>query len=115
MRAFRAVMDAVPLAIVALSPDGKVGLWSRGAERIFGWRRAEAEGKEPPFLGPEHAAQHASLCQRVLAGNELQNQPVQRRERLRRRRQKVRETMPGWVKALRSAEETGPLMPDPSW
>ena len=76
LRAFRAVMDAVPLAIVALSPDGKVGLWSRGAERIFGWRRAEAEGKEPRFVGPEHAAQHASLCQRVLAGNELQNQPV---------------------------------------
>lgn len=80
LQAFRAIVDAVPLAIVTLSPDGKVGLWSHGAERVFGWRRADAEGKEPPFVGPDQAAQHASLCQRVLAGNEIQNQAVQRRD-----------------------------------
>lgn len=81
LQAFRAIVDAVPLAIVALSPDGKVGLWSRGAERVFGWRRAEAEGKEPLFVGPDHAAQQESLRQRILAGNEIQNQPMQRRDK----------------------------------
>jgi PAS domain S-box-containing protein len=77
----RAVLDAVPLAVVTLTPDGKVGLWSRGAERIFGWRRAEVEGREPPFVAPEHAAQDASLRQRVLAGNEIRSQPAQRRDK----------------------------------
>jgi len=79
LQALRAVMDAVPAAIVTLTPRGKVGLWNRGAERIFGWKRAEAEGREPPYLAPENEAQATSLRQRVLAGNEIQNQPIQRR------------------------------------
>jgi PAS domain S-box-containing protein len=78
LQALRAVMDAVPLAIVTSTPEGKVSLWSRGAERIFGWRRGAVEGKEPPFVAPDQAAQDASLRRRVLAGNEIQNQPAQR-------------------------------------
>ena len=79
LQALHAVMDAVPAAIVTLTPGGKVGLWSRGAERIFGWRRGEVEDRDPPYLAPENAAHAASLRRRVLAGNELQNQPIQRR------------------------------------
>lgn len=79
LQAFRAVIDAVPLAVMTLAPDGKVGLWSRGAERIFGWRRSEVEGREPPYLAPEQAPHEQSLRQRVLAGNEIRNQPAQRR------------------------------------
>ncbi|WP_119299923.1 PAS domain S-box protein [Dongia deserti] len=79
LQALRAIMDAVPLAIVSSTPDGKVSLWSRGAERVFGWRRSAVEGGEAPFVGPEHAAQDASIRQRVLAGNEIQNLPAQRR------------------------------------
>ena len=78
LQALHAVMDAVPSAVLTLTPSGKVGLWSRGAERIFGWRRNEVEGRDPPYLTPENAAQVASLRQRVLAGNEIQNQPAQR-------------------------------------
>jgi PAS domain S-box-containing protein len=80
-QAIRAVLDALPLAIVISAPDGKVTLWSRGAERIFGWRRNEVEGTEPPFAGPDDTAEEASLRQRVLAGNEIQNQPVRRRDK----------------------------------
>jgi two-component system, sensor histidine kinase len=80
LQALRAIVDAVPLAIVTSTPEGKVSLWSRGAERIFGWRRAEVEGAAPPFVAPDQAAQDASLRQRVLAGNEIQNQPVRRRD-----------------------------------
>jgi len=81
LEALQAVMDAVPSAIVTLTHGGKVGLWNRGAERIFGWRKAEVEGRDPPFVAPEHAPHDASLKARVLAGNEIQNQPAQRRER----------------------------------
>lgn len=79
LQALRAVMDSVPSAIMTLTAAGKVGLWSRGAERIFGWRRDEVEGRDPPFLAPDNAAQEASLRRRILAGNEIQNQPAQRR------------------------------------
>ena len=94
LQALRAVMDAVPAAIVTLTPSGKVGLWSRGAERIFGWRRDEVEGNDPPYLAPENAAQAASLRQRVMAGNEIQNQSVERRNRAGEQRALVINAVP---------------------
>ncbi|HEV8389225.1 MAG TPA: PAS domain S-box protein [Dongiaceae bacterium] len=94
LQALRAVMDAVPSAILTLTPAGKVGLWSRGAERVFGWRRAEVEGSDPPYLAPENAAQAASLRQRVLAGNEIQNQTVQRRNQAGETRELVVNAVP---------------------
>jgi PAS domain S-box-containing protein len=94
LQALRAVMDAVPAAIVTLTPGGKVGLWSRGAERIFGWRRTEVEGRDPPYLTPENTAQAASLRQRVLAGNEIQNQPTQRRNQAGEARELVVNAVP---------------------
>lgn len=94
MQALRAVMDAVPAAIVTLTPSGKVGLWSRGAERIFGWRRDEVEGDDPPYLAPQNAAQAASLRQRVLAGNEIRNQSAERRNRAGEQRELVINALP---------------------
>jgi len=94
LQALRAVMDAVPAAIVTLTPSGKVGLWSRGAERIFGWRHTEVEGRDPPYLTPENTAQAASLRQRVLAGNEIQNQPTQRRNQAGEARELVVNAVP---------------------
>ena len=94
LQALRAVMDAVPAAIVTLTPSGKVGLWSRGAERIFGWRRDEVEGNDPPYLAPENVAQAASLRQRVMAGNEIQNQSVERRNRAGEQRELVINAVP---------------------
>lgn len=79
LQALRTVIDAVPSAIVTQAPDGTVRLWSRGAERTFGWRSSEAEGRDPPYLMPDMAQHERSLRQRVLAGNEIQNQPTQRR------------------------------------
>ena len=94
LQALRAVMDAVPAAILTLKPDGKIGLWSRGAERIFGWRREEAEGSDPPFLAPQDKAQAASLLQRVMAGNEIQNQAVRRSNRAGEQRELVVNAVP---------------------
>lgn len=94
LQALYAVMDAVPSAIVTLTPAGKVGLWSRGAERVFGWRRGEVEDRDPPYLAPENVAQAASLRRRVLAGNELQNQPIQRRNLAGETRQLVVNAVP---------------------
>jgi PAS domain-containing protein len=39
-----ALMEATPLAIVALDLEGRVNSWNLGAERMFGWTAAEVIG-----------------------------------------------------------------------
>lgn len=45
----QALVSASPLAIVALDADGKVQVWNRAAERMFGWQEAEVLHQPPPF------------------------------------------------------------------
>lgn len=44
-----ALIQASPLAILALDLDGNVTTWSTAAECIFGWRREEVLGQRLPF------------------------------------------------------------------
>ncbi len=39
------VLDAVPNAVLALDPEGKVVYWNRGAERLIGWTSADLVGR----------------------------------------------------------------------
>lgn len=43
-----ALLEASPLAIIALDRSGHIRLWSRSAERMFGWREEEALGRPAP-------------------------------------------------------------------
>jgi PAS domain S-box-containing protein len=43
-----AVLDASPLAIVAVDSTGQVLVWNRGAERILGWSAEETIGQQVP-------------------------------------------------------------------
>ena len=45
----RALLDASPSGIIAFDQSGRIRLWSRGAERIFGWTEEEAAGDSPPM------------------------------------------------------------------
>src|ERR1700694_4558336 len=45
----RAVIDACPLAMVALDRDGMIRMWSRGAEQMFEWTEEEALGQALPI------------------------------------------------------------------
>jgi two-component system, sensor histidine kinase len=76
----RVAIDAAPVAIIAATLDGKVTLWNRGAQRIFGWRRDEVEGRALPFP-PGDEAHEAALRQRLVAGNEIRDQATQRTDR----------------------------------
>ncbi len=44
----RALLDASPSGIIAFDARGHVQLWSRGAQRIFGWTEEEIIGISPP-------------------------------------------------------------------
>ena len=51
-----AVLQASPLAIFMLDPNGVVTLWTTSAVRLFGYAEEEAIGRLPPYLGDEHMA-----------------------------------------------------------
>lgn len=41
----REVIDAIAPAVIVTEPDGRILLWSAGAEALFGWSEAEVVGK----------------------------------------------------------------------
>jgi PAS domain S-box-containing protein len=45
-----AIVDASPLAIVAIDPEGLVTMWNSAAERTFGWTSEEVLGTPLPIL-----------------------------------------------------------------
>ena len=77
----RSVLDASPAAIIALDPGGTVKIWSKSAERIFGWTEAETIGRSCPLVHPVRTWRF-----RVLPGPGLRSLSVTAMEqRLRRK------------------------------
>ena len=67
------LVEASPLAIVAVDRDGVVEVWNPAAEALFGWRAEEVLGERIPII-PEDQADHlAAQHDRVLAGDRLTN------------------------------------------
>ena len=57
----QALVQASPVAIVALTMDGKVASWNRGAEDTFGWSAEEAIGQPLPCVPPHKEEEHERL------------------------------------------------------
>jgi PAS domain S-box-containing protein len=78
-----AVIDASPVAIICLSADRKVTVWSRAAEQIFGYKAEEVLGKEYMLVPPGDAseAEYGNLFARALAGETLRDIRVKRRRK----------------------------------
>jgi PAS domain S-box-containing protein len=66
-----ALVRSVPVAIVGLTPDGRVELWSPAAEKLFGWTRDEVIGQPLPIVPPERAAEHTGLKEAGLRGESV--------------------------------------------
>lgn len=64
-----ALVNASPLAIVALDLGGAVTLWNPAAERMFGWRAAEVRGRPLPDFGEHREGDDQRILERVLAGD----------------------------------------------
>jgi PAS domain S-box-containing protein len=63
-RHLNAILDASPLAIFMIDPDGTVLMWTASAERIFGYSEVEALGRIPPYLTDEHIADFQAILAR---------------------------------------------------
>jgi diguanylate cyclase (GGDEF)-like protein/PAS domain S-box-containing protein len=76
-----AVIDASPVAIVCLSPDRTVIVWSRAAEQIFGYSAEETVGRPYKLVPPGHEQQFEKLFHRALAGETLRDIQVSRQRK----------------------------------
>jgi len=58
---FATVVEAAPVAILAVDARGRIELWNDGAERIFGWSESEVQQRSYPDVladSPEEMAAH---------------------------------------------------------
>jgi len=76
-----AVIDASPVAIVCLSPERRVLVWSRAAEEIFGYTAEETINRSYMLVPKGHEAEYDNLFVRAMAGETLRNIRVQRRRK----------------------------------
>ena len=65
------LLDASPLAILAVDPEGRVRSWSHAAERMFGWRADEVIGQVVPFVPKDELPGFRASLARVLSGESL--------------------------------------------
>jgi PAS domain S-box-containing protein len=60
-----AVITASPLATWAIDGRGRITMWNRAAEKVFGWRASEVSGSPPPW-GPVFSAAGTGPRETVL-------------------------------------------------
>ena len=60
-----AVVAASPLATWAIDGRGRITMWNKAAEKVFGWRAAEVAGSPPPW-GPAPSRAAAGPREAVL-------------------------------------------------
>ena len=77
----QAILDASPVGITMLDPQGHVRTWNRGAERIFGWSESEVLGQFLPTIPEDKSEEFRSLMSRVLAGESLTGLELRRRRK----------------------------------
>lgn len=74
----RALVQASPLAIIALDDQGRIMSWNPAAERIFGWRPQEVMGRPLPFIPKAKKKEYRKFFQRVLQGETLEGVELRR-------------------------------------
>jgi len=77
----RALIEASPLAIYSLTPDGKIRTWNAAAERIYGWPADAVIGQPLPTVPEDRKAEQRALGDRVLRGETLSGVETARRRR----------------------------------
>jgi PAS domain S-box-containing protein len=75
------VIEASPVAIILLDPDGNVKLWNAAAERLFGWRETEVFGQFLPYVSEDKQGEYSTLRERVLRGESFSGVEVRCRKR----------------------------------
>ncbi len=67
----REVIKAVPVAIDIISPDGKVLLWNKAAERLFAWNNSPMVGYPIPSISESQSIKLQTVILDTLSGKPL--------------------------------------------
>jgi PAS domain S-box-containing protein len=78
---FEAMFQASPLAIVALDREGRIIMWNRAAQRIFGWSESEVLGRRPPYVPDHKQSDFLALRERELTGEFLDGVELRRQRK----------------------------------
>jgi two-component system cell cycle sensor histidine kinase/response regulator CckA len=77
----QSLIEAAPQAIILLNLSGKVQIWNRAAEKIFGWTASEVIGGTLPYMLHEKREEDQRIFERTIAGNAMTNLEVRRAHR----------------------------------
>jgi PAS domain S-box-containing protein len=75
------MIEASPVAIYRLSPDGFVQSWNMAAERMFGWNAAEVIGKKLPIVPSDKQEEFDNLRESVIKKGALESLELERRRK----------------------------------
>lgn len=68
-----ALLSSSTYGVAAIDLDGRVVMWNRGSERIFGWDRSEVLGDVLPVIPPEHRDGFWTVVHRVASGEAVED------------------------------------------
>ena len=74
-------VDSSPLAITLLDGDGRVLVWSKKAEELFGWKAEEVLGKHPPFVSNEKKDEFTCIHSKAMKGRTQTGRRVTRQKK----------------------------------
>ncbi len=66
---FKAVIEASPLAIVALDRDGRVSMWNPAASDVFGWTEEEVIDQPYPIIPEDRQHEVETVKERIINGS----------------------------------------------
>lgn len=66
LNALQSIINTSPLAVITTDRDGKVTLWSKAAEKIFGWKSEEVLEKPLPYFEENSSDNFESVLNKVL-------------------------------------------------
>ncbi|HEX8181096.1 MAG TPA: PAS domain S-box protein [Pyrinomonadaceae bacterium] len=75
------IIQASPLAIIALDTEGLITLWNSAAERIYGWREEEVLGRPLPTVPMAQREELQRNHRAAVAGRNFVNLEVQRQRK----------------------------------
>ena len=65
------ILENSPISIIAVDASGKVILWNKAAEKIFGWKQSEIIGKQNPIIPKDRKKEFEELLTKSLKGENV--------------------------------------------
>jgi two-component system cell cycle sensor histidine kinase/response regulator CckA len=75
------LIEASPLAILLLDPDGTVRMWNPAAERIFGWTQEEVLGQFLPIIPEDKQTEFRTNLAGVFQGQVISGMETRRQKK----------------------------------